>query len=261
MSPAAYWLASGILAAALATGGCGRKTAEAQKSDDGHKHAETGKAEEHKEGDGHKHGKEEKADEHGTEDKAGVAFKEGRGLQLSPEIIKALGLTTVETIERPLTAVANISAQVFTTKPQVLATASMSKVEAERLEKQPFTGAKITGIDRTAASATQMVEVIFAVDRTPVPEIGDFVTLTLASEAKSVLAVPRSAILDAATGTYVYVVNGEFYLRTAVKLGARSADHVEITDGLYSGDMVVVSPVDQLWLSELRLTKGGGHSH
>jgi multidrug efflux pump subunit AcrA (membrane-fusion protein) len=260
MRPAAYWLASGILAAALATG-CGRKSAETQKSGDGHKHAEGGKTEEHKEGDGHKHGKEEQADEHGAEEKAGVVFKEGRGLQLSPEIIKALGLTTVEAVDRPVTAVANIAAQVFTTKPQVLATASMSKEEAERLEKQSFTGAKITRIDRTAASATRMVEVIFAVERTPVPEIGDFVTLTLASEAKSMLAVPRSAILDAATGTYVYVLNGEFYLRTAVKLGARSADHVEITDGLYSGDMVVVSPVDQLWLSELRLTKGGGHSH
>ena len=36
---------------------------------------------------------------------------------------------------------------------------------------------------------------------------------------------------------------------------------VEITDGLYAGDEVVASPVNQLWLAELRLTKGGGHSH
>jgi multidrug efflux pump subunit AcrA (membrane-fusion protein) len=76
-----------------------------------------------------------------------------------------------------------------------------------------------------------------------------------------VLAVPRSALLDAATGTFVYVVNGDHYLRTPVKTEARSADFVEITDGLYAGDVVVVSPVEQLWLAELRLTKGGGHSH
>jgi len=62
-------------------------------------------------------------------------------------------------------------------------------------------------------------------------------------------------------GTFVYVVNGNFYLRTAVKTGARSTDFVEITDGLYAGDVVVTTPVNQLWLSELRLTKGGGHSH
>lgn len=258
MRPVPYWLACGLMAAALATA-CGRKSADAHKADDGHKHAEGGKAE-HKEGDGHKHGKEEKG-EHGEGEKAGVAFKEGRGLQLSPEIIKALGLTTVEAADRPLSAVVNIGAQVFATKPQVLATASMSPEDAQRMEKQSFTGAKITQMDRTATSATQMVEVVFALERTPAPAVGDFVTIALASEPKTALAVPRSAVLDGATGTFVYVLNGEFYLRTAVKLGARSADHVEITDGLYSGDMVVVSPVDQLWLAELRLTKGGGHSH
>jgi hypothetical protein len=50
-------------------------------------------------------------------------------------------------------------------------------------------------------------------------------------------------------------------LRTPVKVGARSAGFSEIADGLYAGDIVVVSSVDQLWLAELRLTKGGGHSH
>ena len=265
MRPTVYWLACGLLATALATG-CGRKSADGHKADDGHKHAEAGKAEEHKEGDGHKHGKEEKGkeakgDEHGAGEKAGVAFKEGRGLQLSPEIIKALGLTTVEATDRPLTAVVNIGAQVFATKPQVLATASMSKEEAEQFEKQSFTGAKIIRIDRTATSATRLVDVIFELDRTPPPQLGDFVSLALSSEPVSVLAVPRSAVLDAAAGSFVYVLNGEFYLRTMVMLGARSAEHVAITDGLYSGDVVVVSPVDQLWLAELRLTKGGGHSH
>ena len=68
-------------------------------------------------------------------------------------------------------------------------------------------------------------------------------------------------MLDTATGAFVYVVNGEAYLRTPVKTGASDADHVEIADGLYAGDTVVASPVNQLWLSELRLTKGGGHSH
>ena len=257
MRPVAYWMAGGILTIALASG-CERKTADAHKSDDGHEH---GKVEEHKEGDGHNHGEKEEGDEHGEGEKAGVAFKEGRGLQLSPEIIKALGLTLVEASEQPLAEMIRIGAQVFDTKPQVLATASMSNEEAARLEKQPFTGAKMIRIDRTAESATRLVEVIFAVEQNPPPKIGDFITLSLASEPSEKLVVPRTAILDGAAGTFVYVVNGEFYLRTAVTLGSRSADQVEITDGLYSGDMVVVSPVEQLWLAELRLTKGGGHSH
>ena len=260
MRPAAYWLTCGLLATALATG-CGRKTADAHKSDDGHKHAEGGKAEDHKEGDGHKHGKEEKSDEHGKGEKAGVAFKEGRGLQLSPEIIKALGLTTVEAAERPLSAEINLIAQVFAIKPEVIASASMPPAEAERLQKQTFLGAKIARVDRAAQAGTGLVEVVFALDRDPPPQPGDFVRIALASEPINTLAVPRSAVLDGATGTFVYVVNGEFYLRTAVKTGAKSKDFVEITDGLYAGDLVVVSPVNQLWLSELRLTKGGGHSH
>lgn len=262
MRPVAYWFVCAVLGMGLTTG-CGRKSADAHKADVGHGHEEGGKkAAEHKENDGHKHGKEEKGGgEHAEGEKAGVAFKEGRGLQLSPEIIKALGLTTIEATERPLASVVNISAQVFVTKPQVLATASMTAEDAQKLEKQAFTGAKINRIDRSALAATQTVEVIFVVERDPAPQAGDHVTIALAAEANNVLALPRSAILDGATGTFVYVLNGEFYLRTAVKLGARSADHVEITDGLYSGDIVVVSPVDQLWLAELRLTKGGGHSH
>ena len=64
-----------------------------------------------------------------------------------------------------------------------------------------------------------------------------------------------------ATGTFVYVLNGEYYLRTAVKTGVRSGEFIEISDGLYPGDVVVATAVEQLWLTELRVTKGGGHSH
>lgn len=260
MRPAAYWLASGLLATALAMG-CGRKTADAHKSGDGHKHAEGGKAEDHKKSDGHKHGKEEKSDEHGAGEKSGVAFKEGRGLTLNPDIIRALGLKTADAEERPLAAEMTLLAQVFAAKPQVLASASIPETDAERLEKQTFTGAKLVRIDRASATATRRMDAVFAIERTPAPQVGEFLELKLASEPRTVLTVPRSAILDAATGSFAYVVNGEHYLRTAVKLGARSSDFVEITDGLYSGDVVVTTPVNQLWLSELRLTKGGGHSH
>jgi len=83
----------------------------------------------------------------------------------------------------------------------------------------------------------------------------------LAFVSRSALTVPRTALLDSAGGFFVYVVNGEFYLRTPVKTGASDASYFEITDGLYAGDIVVATPVEQLWLAELRLTKGGGHSH
>ena len=202
-------------------------------------------------------------DETHEEDESGggVSFKEGRGLALNSEIISALGLKTEEAEERPLSAEMKLLAQVFATTPQVLASASVSLVVADQLEKRNFKGASLVRLDRTIASATRRVDAIFSFDLNSAPKVGEFIELTLTSEPSFVLTVPRSAILDAATGTFVYIVNGEHYLRTAVVIGARSGDFAEITDGLYSGDVVVATPVNQLWLSELRLTKGGGHSH
>lgn len=199
--------------------------------------------------------------EEGEEGSGEVSFKEGRGLALNPDVIRALGLKTAEAEERPLSAEIKLLAQVFATSPQVLASASVPEAEAERLQKQSFTGAKLMRVDRTSLTAMRRVDAIFAIERTPAPQFGEFVELALAGEPRSALSVPNSAILDAAGGTFVYVVNGENYLRTSVKIDARSGDFVEITDGLYAGDVVVTTPVSQLWLAELRLTKGGGHSH
>jgi multidrug efflux pump subunit AcrA (membrane-fusion protein) len=53
------------------------------------------------------------------------------------------------------------------------------------------------------------------------------------------------------------VVNGFYYVRTPVKVGASGGEHVEITDGLYAGDEIVVSPVMSLWLAELQVLRGG----
>jgi hypothetical protein len=191
----------------------------------------------------------------------GVTFKEGRGLSLNPEVIKALGLRTAEAEERLLADNIRLIAQVFEASPRVLASATVPAAEAAHYEQHPFQSAKLVRIDRSTESATRLVDLIVALDRTDTPAIGDFVEVVFAAEPTAVLAVPGSALLDGATGTFVYVVNGEHYLRTPVKTGARTEDFVEITDGLYAGDVVVTSPVEQLWLTELRLTKGGGHSH
>jgi len=191
----------------------------------------------------------------------GISFKAGRGLSLHPEVSKALGLKTAEAEERPLADNIRLIAHVFATTPQVLASVTVPAGQVEHFRKHTFKDAKLVRIDRGAAAATRLVDLIVALERTPPPAIGEFVDVDFSTEPSPVLAVPRSALLDAATGTFVYVVNGDHYLRTPVKTEARSADFVEITDGLYAGDVVVVSPVEQLWLAELRLTKGGGHSH
>jgi multidrug efflux pump subunit AcrA (membrane-fusion protein) len=231
------WFLISLVGPVLLFAGCGKKTsAEAD-----HDHSE--------------HAGEEGGGE------GGVTFKEGRGLQLSPEVIKALNLRTTEAEERSLAAELNVIAQVFAVTPRVLASARLTEEQAGALEKSSFTGAKLMRIDRSTVAATRLVDLVFELDASPQHQIGDFVTLALAVEPATVLSVPRSAVLDGATGSFVYVVNSGAYLRTPVKVGARSADFIEISDGLYTGDIVVVTPVDQLWLAELRLTKGGGHSH
>ena len=100
------------------------------------------------------------------------------------------------------------------------------------------------------------VEIVFAIPDNP--PVGSTISLTLRGPVSTGSAVPQSALLRTATGTFVYVVNGANLLRTAVKLGANDSEYI---DGLYAGDVVATAGVEQLWLTELRLTKGGGHSH
>lgn len=234
MKHRAYWFVALIVGAALIASACGRKPAET-----------AAKSAEHEE----------------SEDGGGVTFKEGRGLMLKPEVAKALGLKAAEAEERSLADNIRLIAQVFEISPRVLASATVPVAEAEHFEQHPFRGAKLVRIDRSTAAATRLVDLIVALDWTDTPAIGKFVEVVFAAEPTTVLTVPVSALLDSAAGTFVYVVNGEHYLRTPVKTGARSADFVEITDGLYAGDVVITAPIEQLWLAELRLTKGGGHSH
>jgi multidrug efflux pump subunit AcrA (membrane-fusion protein) len=76
-----------------------------------------------------------------------------------------------------------------------------------------------------------------------------------------VTVIPRSALLRTSEGTFAYVVNGDAFYRTPIKLGAEAGGLLEITDGLLAGDAVVTKPVETFYLIELRATKGGGHCH
>lgn len=249
-----------VLTLGIFASGCGKKSDHTHGAHEEVEHAKSAERSEHSEHDGHAEHREH--GEHGEgEEESGVTFEAGRGLQLTPEMIKALNLTVVEAAERPLSPTLELTAQIFAVTPKVLASARVPVAQADAIEQVQFKGAKLLRVERSMATATRFVDTLFALEQPVSPVVGEFVTLSAVPSPRSVLAVPRSAVLDAATGTFVYVVKGEAYLRSVVKLGVRSADDVEITEGLSVGDRVVISPVDQLWLAELRLTKGGGHSH
>jgi hypothetical protein len=93
--------------------------------------------------------------------------------------------------------------------------------------------------------------------------VGNFVAVQvpLGSTPRVLMGVPPSAVLETSTGTYAFVKNGNYLLRTSIKTGLKNKDYIEITEGLYEGDTVAVKPVEALYLIELRETKGGGHCH
>lgn len=70
-------------------------------------------------------------------------------------------------------------------------------------------------------------------------------------------AIPVGALLRTVRGDFVYVANGEWFLRTPVVVGRISGGQVEIKDGLYEGDTIVVKGVRALSLSEIQALNGG----
>lgn len=77
------------------------------------------------------------------------------------------------------------------------------------------------------------------------------------SDQGEVVAVPRTALLRTVRGDFVYVANGPWFLRTPVTVGAMDDTHVEIKDGLYEGDTIVIRGVRALSLAEIQALNGG----
>jgi len=217
-------------------------------------HPETAHAEhsEHEKHEGH--------DDH-EEGEAGASFDADHGLEFSPEVTTALGILTAQVETRALPRTLHLTAQIISTR----AVAFVSPAQAAALKPglRTTTGAELIAISRTAEKATGHIELIFTLPiNAPTPAPNDTVSLDLLLPSSApALTIPCAALLDTATGPFVYFVHEGHYRRIPVKIGATTADFLEITSGLSAGDTVVTASVNQLWLTELRLTKGGGHSH
>ena len=194
----------------------------------------------------------------GPHEMPAAIFKDDHGLQFSPETAEAIGLHTAAAKIMPLSPELRITAQVFQTGPAALASAPITAAQASAVAGASVAGGRVERIDRGGENATGQAEVIVALDGRHA--VGDFVVITFKGASSAVLAVPRGAILDSATGKFVYLASGGFYLRTAVKTGASNHEFVAVTEGLKSGDVIVTAPVQTLWLTELRLTMAGGDS-
>jgi hypothetical protein len=186
----------------------------------------------------------------------GAQFKKGEGLSLTDEMKKSIGFTVAEVGEEEIAY--SITLDLTATQPN------------EARGTVPSTSSIKSGMEISIGSIKATV---LSVEKIPFGMPGDLeVTVTTSSSltpgsqlrgsvefpaSGSVAAVPVSALLKTAEGSFVYTVNGSFYVRCPVKTGAANDKFVEITDGLYSGDQIVTTPVMSLWMAELQVLRGG----
>lgn len=69
--------------------------------------------------------------------------------------------------------------------------------------------------------------------------------------------LPAAALLRTARGDFVFVVNGDWFLRTPVTVAAGNGPTYTLTNGLYEGDIVVTQGGSSLWLAEIQAVNGG----
>jgi cobalt-zinc-cadmium efflux system outer membrane protein len=182
-----------------------------------------------------------------TAEQAAVLEKTGRALLESP-----LGVAPPKTTT-PADTSANGNA------PSAKPTTAAAKTDVAKTAAAAPVFAPLLSLSAVANAAGQR-EAVFALPHDALADTA-LVLRVIVPASTPVLAVPRAAVLDAASGTFVYLVRNGAYRRVSVKTGTADAAHIEIVSGLRLADEIVVAPVSQLWLTELRLTKGGGHSH
>ncbi len=217
------------------------------------------------------------AEVHAEEAPAGASFKPTKGVMLTEETRKVLGVEVADVAEQKLPAQIRFNLQIFGekhvpalreddhTRCDVHASGILPRdkaatlrtgqpVEIQTQAKESFPGV-VLAIEKAITSDEN--EIIVGITNAAARlEPGAFLSaiITLPRE-EMVTVIPRAALLCTVDGTFVYAVNGDAYFRTAVKVGAESADMVEITDGLLAGDQVVTKALSTLWLIELRVTK------
>jgi hypothetical protein len=199
-------------------------------------------------------------------------FHEGKCVLLPEEMRRQFGLETAEVAEKPMRSQLQKLAQVFrTASDSTKSEAMMMLTIAEARELKPNQPVllkaadstdemrgKLARVDESTRVALGQVEGLleFVDDQQRYP-VGAFLTATFGARTKNALVIPVTALLSAADGTFVYVVNGKHFTRTKIKTGAAFDGYIEIEEGLYAGDEVVARGVDNLWLIELSALKGG----
>lgn len=199
----------------------------------------------------------------------GPKYSAKNGLLVPDETRRSLGLKIVEVTEQKVPATLDVQLRVYQNgKESIFASATVTPEEAKTLKRgqavrarsngENFTGS-VTGVNDQLQKATGMAEVMVEIgNASGATTFGAFLPARIdLDSAATVVSIPRAALLECSDGHSVYTVSGEHLMRAPVKVGAISGDLVEIKDGLYAGDQVVLQPVMSLWMTELAAVKGG----
>jgi multidrug efflux pump subunit AcrA (membrane-fusion protein) len=211
----------------------------------------------------------------GSEDSESILvpqFSATSGLSLPETTRQSLGLRIADVTDQNLVSALEFQLRVYQAdRAEAKATGMVTPEQSKKLEvsqelqvrvndERTLTG-KIIKVSHELEKATGMVEVLVAMAIASTSEplsVGAFVRASITGEPRErVVAIPRTALLECSDGYCVYTVSGDSFVRTSVKVGAVNGDLVEIRDGLYTGDQVVMQPVMSLWLTELAAVKGG----
>ena len=204
------------------------------------------------------------------EEIAAPAFSEKSGLFLPEATKQSLDLKLAEVAEQTVESFLPLTLRVYEMHARkLLATGVLTPEQSNQLkpgqnvEAKLANGAALTGTVRAIRTemrhATGSDELLAEFSgATTNLAIGDFLPATArtVSDAK-VVVIPRQALLRNSEGQFAYTVSGEHFVRTAITTGASNDAFIEVTDGLYAGDQVVLQPVLSLWLTELAAVKGG----
>jgi len=212
-----------------------------------------------------------------------VSYEEGKGLLLKPETAEAIGLQFASVSEQPLSSRVELEAQVFLAAGDTMPahnskqrSAYASAVIPADQAKQLNVGDSVTltkGKDELSGRLTKILLypgggghqtslTLEIADPKSLLHVGEFIHVAVIGSLakKRTLSIPKAALLETITGSFVYVERDGHLLRIPVVAGTVAGDSVEITEGLTIGDKVVLAPVELIYLTELRLTKGGGHA-
>lgn len=195
-------------------------------------------------------------------------YKTGHGVGLPPAMKESLGVKVAEVAEEKIAPRLTIPLHMLHENRRGASEAYGWLTAEQAREVRPGQGARlllpdgqtaegtVRRVEKATMGASGEYEVTIGTDAAL--ETGARITAILdGTLTGEVVAVPASALMKTAEGEFVYVANEEYFKRTPVKTGTRNEELVEIKDGLYPGDQIVVSQLTPLWMTELQTLRAG----